>query len=72
MAAAIAEERATYVSQVVQRVQEQQGEVPQETLLDAVQRVVQAGRATTFRGQPEQSDRPPDLVSGMSAMLHHV
>jgi hypothetical protein len=68
----MAEEGATYISQVVQRVQDQHGEVPQQTLLEAVQHVVQAGRAMTFGGQPKQSDRPPDLVSGTSAVLHHV
>jgi hypothetical protein len=72
VANAIAEEGATYVAQVVQRVQAQHGEVPQQTLLEAVQHVVQAGRAMTFGGQPGQSDRPPDLVSGTSAVLHPV
>jgi hypothetical protein len=57
---------------VVQRVQEQHGEVPQQTLLEAVQHVVQTGCAMTFGGQPEQLDRPPDLVSGTSAVLPHV
>ena len=52
--------------------QEQHGEVPQQTLLEAVQHVVQAGCAMTFGGQPEQSDRLPDLVSGTSAVLHHM
>jgi hypothetical protein len=70
VANAIAEEGATYVSQLVQRVQEQHGEVPQQTLLDAVHHVVQAGRAMTFGGQPEQSDRPSDLVYGTSAVPH--
>ena len=72
MAIAITEEGAAYVVQVVQRVQEKHGEVPQQTLLEAVHHVVQAGCAMTFAGQPEQSDRPPDLVSGTSAVLHHV
>jgi hypothetical protein len=72
MANVIAEEGATYVSQVVQRVQEQHGEVPQQTLLEAVQHVIQTGRAMSFGGQPDQSDRPPNLVSGTSAVLHHV
>jgi hypothetical protein len=72
VANAIAEERATYVSDLVQRVQQQHGEVPQPTLLEAVQHVVQAGRAMTFSGQPEQSSRPTDLVHGSSAMLHQV
>jgi hypothetical protein len=72
VANAIAEEGATYVSQVVQRVQEQYDEVPQQPLLDAVQHVVWAGRAMTFWGQPTQSGRPPDLVYGTSALLHHV
>jgi hypothetical protein len=70
VATAIAAEGATYVSQVVQRVQEQHAQVPEQTLLEAMQHVVQAGRAMTFEGQPEQSDRPPDLVSGTSAVLH--
>lgn len=72
MATAIAEDRTTYVSQVVQRVQEQHGEVPQQILLEAVRHVVQAGRVMTFGGQPEQSDRPRDLVYGTSAMLYHI
>jgi hypothetical protein len=70
VAKAIAEEGATYVAQVVQRVQDQHGEVPQQTLLEAVQHVIQTGRAMTFEGQPEQSDRPTELVCGTSAVLH--
>ena len=62
VAKAIAEEGTTYVSQVVQRVQEHHGEVPQQTLLEAAQHVVQVGHAMTFGEQPEQSDRPPDLI----------
>jgi len=69
---AIAEERATYVSQVVQRVQKQHGEVPQHTLLETVQPAVQTACALTFGGQPEQSDCPPELVCGTWAVLHHV
>jgi hypothetical protein len=46
--------------------------VPPQTLLEAVQKAVQAGRAMTFSGQPHQPDRPPDLVHGTSAVLHHV
>jgi hypothetical protein len=53
-------------------VQEQHGEVPQPTLLEAVQHVVQAGRAMTFSGQPAQTERPTTLMHGTSAMLHQV
>jgi hypothetical protein len=72
VASAIAEERATYISALVQRVQQQHGEVPQPTLLEAVQHVVHAGRAMTFSGQPDQSNRPTHLVHGPSAILHQV
>lgn len=72
VASAIAEEEATYVSEVLRRVQEQHGEVPQPTLLEAVQHVVQAGRAMTFSGQPAQTERPTILMHGTSAMLHQV
>ena len=33
--------------------QDQHGEVPQQTLLEAVQHVVQAGCAMAFEGQPD-------------------
>jgi hypothetical protein len=69
---AIAEEGATYITQVVQRVQEQHGNILQQTLLEAVQHVVQAGRTMTLGWKPDQSDRPPDLMFGTSAVLHHV
>jgi hypothetical protein len=72
VASSIAEEEATYVSDVMRRVQEQHGEVPPPTLLEAVQHVVQAGRAMTFSGQPGQPERPTTLVHGTSAMLHQV
>jgi hypothetical protein len=72
VASAIAEEEATYVSDVMRRVQEQHGEVPQPTLLEAMQHVVQAGRAMTFSGQPDQPERPTTLVHGTSALLHQV
>jgi hypothetical protein len=69
---AIPKDEAIYVSDLVQRVQQQYGEVPQPTLLEDVQHVVHAGRAMTYSGQPEQSNRPTDLVHGPSAMLHQV
>jgi hypothetical protein len=64
VASATAEERATYVSDLVQRVQQQHGEVPQQTLLEAVQHVVHAGRAMTYSGQPDQSNRPTQVERG--------
>jgi hypothetical protein len=72
VASAMAEQEATYVSDVMRRVQEQHGEIAQPTLLEAVQHVVQAGRAMTFSGQPDQPDRPTTLVHGTAAMLHRV
>ena len=41
-------------------------------LLEAVQHVVQTGRAMTFSGQPAQPERPTTLVHGTSALLHQV
>jgi hypothetical protein len=72
VAEAISEEGAAYVAQVMQRVQAQQGEVPRQTLLETLQHVLQSGSTMAFGGQPEQSDRPPDLVCGTSAVLHPV
>jgi len=69
---AIAEAEATYVSDVIKRVREQHGEVPQPTLLHAVRQVVQAGRAMIFSGQPAQTERPITLQHGPSALLYQV
>jgi hypothetical protein len=72
VASAIAEGEAAYVSDVMRRVQEQHGEVPQPTLLEAVRHVVQARRAMTFSGRPDQPERPTDLVSGSTVILQQL
>ena len=72
VAEAIAEGEATYVSTVVQRVVEHHGEVPQSTIMEAVDALVQADRAVTYRGQPDQHERPGELMHGTSAILHSV
>jgi hypothetical protein len=72
VAEAIADGEATYVSTVVQRVVEHHGEVPQSTILEAVDALVQADRAVTYRGQPDQHERPGELIHGTSALLHSV
>jgi hypothetical protein len=72
VAEAIAENEATYVSTVVQRVVEHHGEVPQSTILEAVDVLVQAYRAVTYRGLPDQHERPRELIHGTSAILHSV
>jgi hypothetical protein len=72
VASAVAEAEVTSVSDVIKRVQEEHGEVPQPTLLHALQHVVQAGRAMIFRGQLAQSARPTALLHGTSALLHQV
>lgn len=72
VAETIAEREAAYVSEVVQRIAERHGEVPQASILDAVDRLVQADRALTYRGQPDQHEKPSELLHGPSAILHSV
>jgi hypothetical protein len=72
VAEAIAEGEATYVTALVQPMAEHHGEVPQSTILEAVDALVQADRAVTYRGEPDQHERPGELLHGTSAILYSV
>jgi hypothetical protein len=69
---AIAEAGATTARAVVERVTEQHGEIPASVVLQAIDRVVQEGRAMTFAGNPAQEKKPGGLIHGSAAMLHQL
>ena len=72
VASAIAEEEAMYVTRLVQKVTEQHGEVPENAILGAVEKLRQTDRLMTYSGQFEQQDKPADLTHGPGALLRPV
>jgi hypothetical protein len=68
----MAEEGATYVTRLVQKVAEQHGEVPENAVLEAVEKLRQTNRLMTYSGQSEQQEKPADLLHGTGALLHAV
>jgi Protein of unknown function (DUF499) len=68
----MAETGATSVPGLVQQVTAQHGEVPESAILGALEKLRQADRLMTYRGQPEQSGKPADLIHGTGAILHAV
>jgi hypothetical protein len=72
VASAIAEEETMYVTRLVQKLAEQHGEVPENAILEAVEKLRQADRLLTYSGQSEQQDKPSDLTHGPGALLRPV
>jgi len=72
VASVMAEAGATSVTGLVQQVTAQHGEVPESAILGALEKLRQADRLITYSGQPEQSDKPTDLIHGTGAILHAV
>jgi hypothetical protein len=72
VASAIAEEETMYVTSLVQKLAEQHGDVPENAILEAVEKLRQADRLLTYSGQCEQQDRPVDLIHGPGALLRPV
>jgi len=72
VASTIAEEGATYVTQLMQKITEQHGEVPEDAVLNVVENLRQADRLMTYSGQPEQQEAPADLRHGAGTMAHAV
>ncbi|MGQ4809800.1 hypothetical protein NKDENANG_03233 [Candidatus Entotheonellaceae bacterium PAL068K] len=68
----LAREGPTSVTQLAQKVVEQHGDVPENAVIEAVQKLRQTDRLMTYSGQPEQHDRPPDLKHGTGAILQAV
>lgn len=57
------------VSDVVNRVKEQYGEVPQKPVEEAAIDLVKQGRLYIYKGEPGQADKP-DLISGTEAAFY--
>jgi hypothetical protein len=72
VAAAIGDLGATTAGMVAAEVAEKHGEVPVAVVLQAIDRVVQDGRAMAFTGDPKQEIKPERLVHGSTAILHQV
>ena len=72
VASAIAEEGTTYVTRLVEKVAEQHGEVPENAILGALEKLRQASRLMTYSGQSEQQEKPAALLHGAGALLHAV
>jgi hypothetical protein len=64
---------ATTAGTIAAQVAEKHGEVPVAVVLQAIDRVVQDGRAMTFTGgDPKQEMKPERLIQGSTAILHQV
>jgi hypothetical protein len=70
--AAIGDLGAATAGTVAAEVAERHGEVPVAVVLQAIDHVVQAGRAMAFTGDPKQEAKPERLVYGSTALLHQV
>src|SRR5205085_2338764 len=70
VASAIGEAGATTAGAIAAIVAERHGEVPTPTVLQAIDRITQEGRAMTFVGDPAQVAKPDKLVYGSAAILH--
>jgi hypothetical protein len=72
VASAIAAEGTAHVTRLVQNIAEQYGEVPETVILDALEKLRQTDRLLTYSGQPEQQEKPAELIHGAGALLHPV
>lgn len=70
--AAANETQIGYVSEINEKVVAQYGEVPEEDILEALDRLVVADRLATYGGKPDQKEKPSAFVHGAGAILHHV
>ena len=72
VAAGLAEKRAAHVADIVEKVKHDHGEVPDEAVLKAIDKLVQGDKAMTYSGDPGRHDKPEALVHGPGAILHAV
>jgi hypothetical protein len=68
----LAEKRAAHVADIVENVKHDHGEVPDEAVLKAIDKLVQGDKAMTYSGDPGRKDKPEALVHGPGAILHAV
>jgi hypothetical protein len=69
---AVAEDGATYVAAVQQKIATQHGDVPEHAVVQAVEQLRQRDRLMTYSGQPQQQDKPAALTHGTGAILQPV
>ena len=72
VASIIGDAGATTAGAIAAKVTEQHGEVPTNTVLQAIDRIVQDGRAMSFAGDPAQEAKPDRLFHGSAAVLYQV
>ncbi len=70
--AVIGDTGATTAGAIAAKVVEQHGEVPVNTVFQAIDRIVQDGGAMTYTGDPAQEEKPDRLFYRSAAMLHQV
>jgi len=70
VASAISESETAYVKDVVKKVVDEHGEVPEKAISEAVEKLVQDDKLMSYKGQPTQQDKPSNLLHGTSAILH--
>lgn len=68
----VREQGAATSKGVAEQVVAQYGEVPEGAVYEALGKVVQEGKLMAFSGQPEQAQKPADLVTGGGAVMLHI
>ncbi len=69
---AIAEEPAMYMTNVIEKVIQNHGEVAEHNVLEAVDNLVRNDHLVTYSGTLDQTEKPESFFHGSSAMLHKV
>lgn len=67
-----AEEGPVFASEVVRKVVEQHGEVPEQVILTSLGDMTRAAKTMVYQGTPTQKDKPANLVHGANAALHAI
>jgi hypothetical protein len=69
---AMCEVPTAYVAELIEKVQEKHGEVPDTLLLGAVDKLAREEGLAYYAGTPDQHEKPSELVRGAAAILHSV
>jgi hypothetical protein len=68
----VKEQPVACVSEIITKVVSAHGEIPEKDVLAAIDNLVREERMLSYTGQPEQQDKPAQLMHGPSAILHAV
>jgi hypothetical protein len=66
---ALSEKHAATVNEIKETVVNKYGEVPAKAFNEAVAKLVQAERIISYKGRPDQEEKPAELISGTGAVF---